>query len=98
MKRIGKLFLALSMALTMVATLFSFTAFAADGKNDNEITLEKLLPKAIYVEKTKSAGLRSEVRVMLDFPNAGGVLYLPGSADTAKLRFSWSGKNVTFSK
>jgi len=99
MKRIWKLVLSLSMALTMVVTLFSFSAFAAeDKKSSNEITLEKLLPKALYVEKTKSAGLRGDVKVTVDFPAGGGVLYLPGSADTAKLCFSWSGKNVTFSK
>lgn len=99
MKRLWKLVLSLSMVLTMVVTLFSASAFAAtEQKSSNEITLEKLLPKAVYVEKTKSAGLRGEVRVMLDFPNAGGVLYLPGSADTKKLCFSWSGKDVTFSK
>ena len=88
MNRIWKLVLSLSMALTMVVTLFSFSAFAAeDKKSSNEITLEKLLPKALYVDKTKSAGLRGDVKVAVDFPSAGGVLYLPGSADTSKLCF-----------
>ena len=87
------------MALTMVVTLFSFSAFAAeDKKSSNEITLEKLLPKALYVDKTKSAGLRGDVKVAVDFPSGGGVLYLPGSADTSKLCFSWVGKDITFSK
>ena len=99
MNRIWKLVLSLSMALTMVVTLFSFSAFAAeDKKSSNEITLEKLLPKALYVDKTKSAGLRGDVKVAVDFPSAGGVLYLPGSADTSKLCFSWVGKDITFSK
>ncbi|MBQ2015871.1 MAG: hypothetical protein II207_02600, partial [Clostridia bacterium] len=83
MKRIGKLFLALSMALTMVATLFSFTAFAADGKSDNEITLNKLLKTGVYVVENKCAGLRCDVNMGIDFPLGMGIVYLPGEAKPA---------------
>ena len=99
MKKLWKLFLSLSLVLTLVTGVLSVSAFAAtEKKSSTEITLEKLLPKAIYVEQNKDAGLRGEVRVTLDFPNAGGVVYLPGSADTGKLYFSWTTKGVTFSK
>ncbi|MBQ8083041.1 MAG: hypothetical protein IJ241_02530 [Clostridia bacterium] len=103
MKKLWKLFLSLSLVLTMVTGVLGVSAYAASGKTEEtksstEITLEKLLPKAIYVEQNKDAGLRGEVRVTLDFPNAGGVLYLPGSAETGKLYFSWATKGVTFSK
>jgi spore coat protein CotH len=83
--------------LAITTSVLATTAFAAeDAKSKEEITLEQLLPKALYVEKDKKAGLRSEVRVAVDFPAAGGVLYLPGSADTDALRFSWDSKGVTF--
>ena len=98
MKRIGKLFLALSMALTMVATLFSFTAFAADGKSDNEITLNKLLKTGVYVVENKGAGLRCDVNMGIDFPLGMGIVYLPGEAKPAKLTLSWQDKSVTFKK
>ena len=99
MKKVWKLFLILSLVLTMVAGALSVSAFAAtEKKSSTEITLEKLLPKAICVEKNKDVGLRGEVRVTLDFPNAGGVVYLPGAADASKLCFSWDTKGVTFSK
>ena len=98
MKWLCKLLLSLSMVLTMVVSVLGVSAFAAEDKqNKNEITLEKLLPKALYVDKTKSAGLRGDVKVAVDFPSGGGVLYLPGSADTSKLCFSWVGKDITFS-
>ena len=99
MKKLWKLALSLSLVLTMVAGALSVSAFAAtEKKSSTEITLEKLLPKAICVEKNKDVGLRGEVRVTLDFPNAGGVVYLPGAADASKLCFSWDTKGVTFSK
>ena len=99
MSRVWKLTFSFLIALAMIVSVLSISAFAADDKKDeDDITLEKLLPKAVYVEKDKKAGLRSEVRVAMDLPSAGAVLYLPGSADTAKLCFSWSGRDVTFSK
>ncbi len=99
MKRFYKLALSLTMVFTMVVTVFSVTAFAKDsGKSSNEITLEKLLPKTLYVEKNKDAGLRSDVNVSLDFPNASAVIYLPGSADTSELRLSWTNEDVVLKK
>lgn len=97
MKYLWRILLSISLMLAITTSVLATTAFAAeDAKSKEEITLEKLLPKALYVEKDKKAGLRSEVRVAVDFPAAGGVLYLPGSADTDALRFSWDSKGVTF--
>ncbi len=51
MKWLCKLLLSLSMVLTMVVSVLGVSAFAAEDKqNKNEITLEKLLPKALYVD------------------------------------------------
>ena len=99
MKKLWKLALSLSLVLTMVTGVLSVSAFAAeDKKTTDEITLEKLLPKTVYVDKDKDAGLRGDVKVAIDYQSLGGVLYLPGSADTSALRLSWDIKGVTFSK
>lgn len=89
MKKLWKLALSLTMVLAMVAGVLSVSAFAAtDKKSKDEITLEKLLPKTLYVEKDKDSGLRGDVKVAVDYHSLGGVLYLPGSADTSALRLS----------
>lgn len=99
MRNVWKLILSIGLVMTMVVTALGVTAFAAEEKkSDDEITLEKLLPKTLYVEKNKPAGLRCEVNAALDFKSLGGILYLPGSADTGKLRLAWTREDVTFSK
>ena len=100
MKKLSKWMLSLCLSLAMIVSVMGVAAFAAEDtqKSDTEAVLSKLLKSSLYVEKNKKAGLRGQVNVALDVPNAGGVIYLPGSADTTKLRLSWDTKGVTFSR
>ena len=101
MRKRSKVLLAFCLCLALVVSVLSVSAFAADedsGKSKNEITLEKLLGDTLTVEQDKDAGLRGDVNVSLvDLPG-NATLYLPGSADTSKLRFSWDAEGVTLSK
>ncbi|MBR5752878.1 MAG: CotH kinase family protein, partial [Clostridia bacterium] len=100
MRKLMKWMISACLCLAMLVSVLSVTAFAAEGSasNDAEAVLSKLLKSSVYVEKNKKAGLRGEVNVALDLPNAGGVVYLPGSANAKKLRLAWDAKDVTFSR
>jgi len=60
-------------------------------------TLGKIL-SAVQVEKNSKAGLDGTVNVALDWQEGSGILYLPGKANTKKLRLSWDDEDVTFSR
>ncbi|MBR5753757.1 MAG: hypothetical protein IKX83_04660, partial [Clostridia bacterium] len=100
MKKLWKWAISAWLCLAMLVSVLSVTAFAAEGSatSDAGAVLSKLLKSSVYVEKNKKAGLRGDVNVALDLPNAGGVVYLPGSADAKKLRLAWDAKDVTFSR
>ena len=100
MRNLSKWVLSLCLTLAIVVSMLSVSAFAAGDtqKNGTEAALSKLLQSSLYVEKNKKAGLRGQVNVALDLSRGGGVIYLPGSAKTGKLRLSWDTKGVTFSR
>lgn len=99
MKRLWRVVFSGMLVMVMLATVLSLTAFAAeDTKSREEITLNKLLKTGVFVEENKKAGLRWTVNMSPDYKNAGGVVYLPGSAQPSKLTLSWSNQKVTFEK
>ena len=56
MKYLWRILLSISLMLAITTSVLATTAFAAeDTKSKEEIPLEKLLPKALYVEKDKKA-------------------------------------------
>ena len=96
MKKLSKWFLSLGLCLALVVSVLSVSAFAAEESGTTD--LEKLLKSGLTVEQNKDEGLRGDVNVALDFSTAGGVVYLPGSANTKKLRLSWDTKGVALSR
>lgn len=102
-----KKFWAILMALCMMLTLCSVTAFAASEEESSGVSVDLLgtisspvtqSSGLLYVKADKSAGLDSKVKVDVDLTKCIGTLYLPGQADASKLNLSWNSKKVTVKK
>lgn len=82
------------LSLVMVFGTLGLTAFAA---TDDTSRLQKLLSDGLTVRASEKGALEADVNVLLDWQSGSGVLYLPGSAKSARLTFSWTDENVTLS-
>lgn len=99
MKRLSRWLLSFGLCLALIVSVLGVTSFAEEsGKSKTELTLETLLGDTLYVEENEDAGLRSNVNVSLVDLSGTATLYLPGSADTGELYFSWDTEDVTFTQ
>lgn len=107
MKRIQKALIAIITGTLLLMSSVTM-AFAAEGVAGLEdiaafgsgvlTDINKVLKTDFTVKANEKAGLDGTVTVMLDLESASGILYLPGSADTSKLRLSWEDEELIVSK
>lgn len=100
MKKLWRILVSVFLSAVLVCSMLtvSVSARAEQTETDQTSVLANILSTDLCVVENKKAGLRDDVKVLVDLPHLSATVYLPGSAKVSKMRLGWDIKGLTLSR